>query len=65
MADTTKMTPLEQEEFQLENVQGWISANDHESALIKALCLKEAVDLLIDELSKKVPNANRIKESWQ
>ena len=30
-------------DFQMDNLQGWLSVNDYESALIKAKCLVEAL----------------------
>jgi len=34
-------------QFQLENVTGWISVNDYQSALIKAKCLVDALQKII------------------
>lgn len=55
MADKpiSEKTPIQQCRFQLENVEGWLSVNDNECALIKAKCLYSATKKLIEELSKK------------
>jgi hypothetical protein len=39
--------------FQLENVQGWMTANDNEVARIKAECLVRAAVELVAALSLK------------
>ena len=38
--------------FQISNVQGWISIKDYECALIKAKCLVEAIEKLIAHSDK-------------
>ena len=38
-------------QFQLDNVQGWFGIKDYESALIKARCLLEALELIIKHKS--------------
>lgn len=35
-------------DFHIQNVQGWISANDYEAAMIKAQCLCDDIRKLID-----------------
>jgi hypothetical protein len=52
--DITKKPAIEQVDFQFSNVKGWLSVNNYECALIKAECLKDAVDKLIEELKQKV-----------
>lgn len=34
-------------EFQMENVQGWLSVNDYQSALTKAKCLVDALQKIV------------------
>jgi hypothetical protein len=42
--------------FQLENVKGWISVEDYESALIKVKCLVEALEEVISaEKAEQIP----------
>lgn len=53
MKDITKQPAIEQVHFQLSNVDGWLSVNNNENALIKAACLKDAVEKLIKELEEK------------
>lgn len=46
--------------FQVENVKGWLSVNDYESALIKAKCLVEALQAIVAaEESERVYNKVR------
>lgn len=40
-------------QFQLENVMGWISAKDYESALIKATSLVEALEKRVKNKTEK------------
>jgi hypothetical protein len=35
-------------DFHIQNVQGWVSVNDYEGAMIKALCLCDEIRKLID-----------------
>jgi hypothetical protein len=51
--DITKKPAIEQVDFQLDNVKGWLGVNNVECAIIKAECLREAVDKLIEELKSK------------
>ena len=37
--------------FQLNNVDGWMSVKDYECALIKARCLVDALEKLVDSAS--------------
>lgn len=34
-------------DFQMDNVKGWLSVNDYESALIKAKCLVDALQEIV------------------
>lgn len=34
-------------QFQMENVEGWLSVNDYQSALIKAKCLLDALQAIV------------------
>jgi hypothetical protein len=34
-------------EFQMDNVKGWLSVNDYQSALIKAKCLVDALQKIV------------------
>jgi len=42
--------------FQFENVQGWLSVDDHDTALIKANCLVDALKKLVSaEEAAQIP----------
>lgn len=34
-------------DFQMDNVKGWLSVNDYQSALIKAKCLVDALQAIV------------------
>lgn len=39
-------------DFQSENLQGWLSIGSYESALIKARCLVEDLQLLVEKINQ-------------
>jgi len=42
-------------DFQMENVKGWLSVNDYQSALIKAKCLVDALaEIVAAEESEQI-----------
>ena len=44
--------------FQMDNVNGWISINDYQSALIKANCLVDALREIVEaEEAEQISNA--------
>jgi hypothetical protein len=46
-------------EFQMDNLKGWLSVNDYQSALIKAKCLVDALkEIVIAEEKEQVIEEN-------
>ncbi len=46
--DKPSLEDLEKDvEFQLQNVKGWISVRDYQSALVKAKCLVDALKEIV------------------
>jgi len=52
-------------QLQLDNITGWLSVGDYESALIKARCLVEALEQFTIELKSNEKNSHQAHPTSQ